>query len=334
MASFLARRLLLIIPTLLGVTLLVSGVLYLAPGDPAQALVGEHASPERVAEIKREFGLDQPFLVQYGRFLTGALSFDFGRSPINNTYVGKELLSRFPATLELTLVSMLIAVLIGVPLGLLAAAKRDTWIDAVAMSGSVFGVSFPIFFLGMILVSWFGGILPGGERLMPMNSVTFEPITGLFLLDALLQGNWAIFKDAVIHIILPAITLATVPMGVIARMSRAAAVEIIDADYIRTARAKGLSGLRVMLKHVLRNASVPITTIVGLQLGYLLAGAVLTETIFNWPGVGLYVFEAIDARDVIAVRAAVLMIAVTFVLVNLVVDFAYAVLDPRIRVDA
>lgn len=331
MTGFLIKRVLLLVPTLFGISVAVFLMLQLVPGDPAQVMLGERATPESLALLRTELGLDQPVHVQLGRYLAGVATGDLGRSIKSHTDVVDELAARFPATLELTLVAMLFACAIGVSAGVVSAVRRGSLLDAVGMTVSLAGVSIPIFWLGLMMILWFAvglGLFPVSGR---SGAFTFVPkVTGLLLLDSLLAGDLRAFGDALHHLVLPGITLGTVPAAVIVRMTRSSVLEVIREDYVRTAWAKGLPERVVILRHALRNASIPVLTVVSLQFGYLLGGAVITETIFAWPGVGRWLLLAVHARDFPAIQGGVLVVAATFVTINLVADVLYAWLDPRV----
>lgn len=332
MLNYIIRRILLLIPILLGVSLIVFIMISLVPGDAAVYILGEHATPESLAKLREELGLNDPLPVQYFNFLMDILRGDLGRSLISNELVSLELWSRFPATFELTVASMIIAVLIGIPVGILAATKQYSVFDTLTLFGALIGISMPIFWFGLMLIWFFSlklGWLPPSGRISV--GVELSTITNLYLLDAFLKGNWQAFKDVLSHLILPAVALGTIPMAIIVRMTRSSILEVLKQDYIRTAYAKGLKPRVVIYKHVLKNALIPVVTTIGLQFGLLLGGAVLTETIFSWPGIGRLSYEAIMSRDYPVVQGAVLLLAFTFVLVNLLVDLSYAFFDPRIR---
>jgi peptide/nickel transport system permease protein len=329
---YVLRRLALLVPTLLGMSILTFSLIHLVPGDPAQVMLGERATPEAIANLRLELGLDRPLYVQYGRFLGGLLTGDLGRSLKTREKIVVEMAERFPATFELALAAILFAALFGVTAGILAARWRRSFFDVFVMAGSLAGVSMPIFWLGLLMILLFSvrlGWLPLAGRLDPMLAV--PRATGFLLVDTLLAGKPLAFLDALRHLVLPAVVLGTIPLAVIARMTRAAVLDVLTQDYVRTAWAKGLSEARVLLVHVLKNALIPTITVIGLQFGYLLGGAVLTETIFAWPGVGRWLVLAVAARDFRAVQGGVLLLATVFVLVNLLVDLLYAVADPRIR---
>lgn len=350
MGRFIFRRLLSIIPTLIGVTLIIFLFQRLIPGDPAVAMLGEHATEENVARIREQFGLNRPpfldrdalaegdlrgfFDSQYTRYFGRILRFDLGESIHKRIAVADTLKERFPATLELSLLAMILALVIGIPFGIASASRRNSALDGLTMVGSLIGVSMPIFWLGIMGIMLFSVILqwlPSGGRLS--TGVEIQSITNLLLVDSLLTGNIQGFINALSHIILPAVALATIPAAIITRMTRSSMLDVLQEDYIRTASAKGLSRQIVLFRHALKNAFLPVVTIIGIQAGVLLAGAVLTETIFSWPGIGKWVYDAILGRDYPVVQGATLLIAIIFLLINLVVDLSYAFLDPRISYD-
>ena len=302
------------------------------PGDPAQIILGQQATPAQIQQLRENMGLDKPIFVQYGLFLKDALRGDLGDSIVTGRPVTTELLTRLPATLELTAFAMLIAVLVGVPVGVIAAVRQYSLLDKFTSVFALTGISMPIFWLAMILVVIFGvnlELLPFPGRLDPTTAIT--SITGLVLVDSLLTLNFAGFWDGLLHLIMPALALGTIPMAVIMRMTRSSMLEVLNEDYVRTARAKGVVPWRVVFKHALRNAMLPTITVIGLQVGLLMGGAIITETIFSWPGIGLYAYNSISARDYASIQGVVLYGALLFVLINLVVDILYAVLDPRVR---
>jgi peptide/nickel transport system permease protein len=332
MLRYTLRRLVALIPVLIGVSVVVFLFLHLIPGDPASAMLGDHATPDAIARLRAAYGLDDPWPTQYALFVGHLLQGDLGHSIRSNNAVSAELGQRFPATAELTLVAMLIAVLVGVPAGILSATRRGSAIDHASVVVALAGVSMPIFWLGLML-AWFFGVqlkwLPFSARLD--TGARFVPITNLLLLDSVLRGDWGIFVQTLRHLALPAVALSTVPMAIIARMTRGAMLEVLGQDYVRTARAKGLRDRVVIGGHALKNALLPVVTVVGLQVGALLSGAILTETIFSWPGIGRWVYESIQFRDYPVVQAMTLLIALIFVVANLLVDLSYAWLDPRVR---
>ncbi len=334
MYRFVLNRFISLVPTLLGISFLVFLMLYLVPGDPAQVMLGERANAESLAELRATMGLDQPFHVQFYRFFTELLSGDLGRSIRTHEKITTEILQRFPATFELTMASMLLAMTVGISAGLWAAVHRGKIADLLSMVLATAGISMPVFWLALMLVLLLGVFLP----LFPISGrlsthIYFEPITYFYTLDALLQGDFEAFGDILWHLFLPALTLGTIPMAVIARMTRASLLEVLGEDYIRTAWAKGLSQRAVVLRHAVKNAFIPTLTVIALEFGYLLGGAIITETIFAWPGVGRWLFLAVQARDFRAVQGGVLLLATIFVLANLLADLLYAWLDPRIRYD-
>ncbi|NLE50103.1 MAG: ABC transporter permease [Chloroflexi bacterium] len=332
MAKYLARRIIESIPVIIGVSILVFMLLHLIPGDPASAMLGERATPENVEALRERLGLNKPLYEQYLLWVGRMLQGDLGHTVRGNIPVADEIGARFPATIELSLAALFVATVVGVPLGIISGIKRNSIIDTLTMFGALFGVSIPIFVLGLLLIFLIGvewGWLPFVGRLT--SGAGIERRTGMHVIDSLLSGNFAGFKDAVEHLILPTITLATVSLAIIARITRSAMLEVLNQDYIRTARAKGLKARHVVMTHAFRNALLPIVTIIGLSLGRLLSGAVLTETIFSWPGVGKWLFDSIIARDYPIVQSMTLIIALVFIVVNLAVDMLYAVIDPRIR---
>ena len=332
MIGFVIRRLVTLLPTLLGITFAVFLMVHLVPGDPAQVMLGERATTESLAVLRQELGLDQPWYVQLGRYLSGLASGDLGRSIKSHTPVVEELVARFPATFELTLASMLLACLIGLSAGVLSATRRNSAWDFAGLAASLAGVSMPIFWLGLILILAFSvdlGWFPVAGRLSATTYV--EPVTGLFVIDSLLGGDGRAFGDVLHHLFLPALTLGTVPAAVISRMTRSSLLEVLQEDYVRTARAKGLSEWLVVLRHAMKNAFIPVLTVISLQFGYLLGGAVITETIFAWPGVGRWLLLSVYARDFRAIQGGVLLVSFTFVLINLIADLLYTWLDPRIK---
>jgi len=332
--SYLIKRLVLLIPTLFGISVAVFSLLYLIPGDPAQAVLGERASPELLAEMRERMGLNDPFWVQYGRFAARIFSGDLGRSLRSGLPVAHDIAVRLPATIELTLAAMGIAVPVGILAGIIADVRRGTFLDYGVMAGSLLGVSVPIFWLGLVLMYFFAvdlGWLPPSGRLSVEYQSQVPFMTGMYLVDTLLIGHWPAFVDAVRHLIMPATALATIPIALIARITRSSLLEVLGQDYIRTARAKGLAAWLVTCRHGLPNALLPVLTVIGLQVGMLLGGAVLTETIFSINGVGRYIVDSIANRDYPAVQGAVFFVATLFVLTNLLVDLLYALIDPRVR---
>jgi peptide/nickel transport system permease protein len=333
MLRFVIRRLLLLIPILIGLSILVFLYLRALPGSPAVALLGERATPETIAAIEDQYGLDEPIYVQYWRYTKNViLEFDLGTSSQTRQTVTDELRRRFPATVELAVGAMIFATIFGIPLGFVAAKKYGTWIDHTSLFASLIGISIPIFFLAIILKYIFAvrlGWLPSVGRQDVL--LRAEHPTNFYILDAIITRNWDAFVDAIKHLILPAIALGTIPLAIIARITRASVLDVQNEDYVRTARAKGVAPHTVDRRHIFRNALLPITTIVGLQVGLLLSGAVLTEKVFAWPGVGSWLVDAIEHRDYAVLQGGILFLAIVFVLVNLFVDIAYAFINPRIR---
>ncbi|MGD2165665.1 MAG: ABC transporter permease [Anaerolineae bacterium] len=331
MITYIIRRLLLAIPSLLAISILVFLMVRLVPGDPAAAMLGQYATEERVAEVRAALGLDQPLHVQYARWLGHALQGDFGRSIRSRRPVTEDILQRLPATLELALVGLFLAITAGIPMGVIAATRRNSVFDRISMVGTVIGQSMPIFWLGIILIYIFSyalGLLPFSGRLD--REVNLQPQTGFYILDSILHSNWGALRNALAHLILPAIALASVSLALIGRITRSSMLEVLGQNYIRTARYKGLEERVVTYRHAFRNAMIPLVTVVGLQLGTLLGGAILTETVFAWPGLGRLIVNAVFNRDYPLVQGCVLFIAIGFLLTNLVVDVLYAIIDPRV----
>jgi len=329
---FLVRRILGLVPVLLGVTLVVFIAIHLIPGDPAQVLLGDRATPERLAEVRKEMGLDRPLYVQFGLFLKNAVQGNFGRSFVTKLPVGQEVAAALPTTLELALVGMFFAVLIALPVGVISATRQYSWFDTGSMTLMLLGVSMPVFWTGLLLMLGFGVKIPwfplGG---IISDRITLDRVTGMYMLDGLITGNIPAFLSALQHLILPGITLGLIPLAVIARQTRSSMLEVLSQDYVRTARAKGLKTVKVNYKHALRNALIPVVTVVGLQMGSLLSGAVITETVFARPGMGRLAVQSIYGRDYPLVQGVVLLGAVAIVIVNLLVDILYAFVDPRIH---
>jgi peptide/nickel transport system permease protein len=330
---FIVRRLLQLIPILLGLSVLLFAWLRALPGGPAQAALGERATPEDIARYNETFGLDQPVLVQYGKFLGRALQLDFGTSSRTGQAVTTEFLERFPGTLELTIFAMVFAIGIGIPLGYLAARRHGSWIDSSSVIGSLLGVAIPVFFLAYLLRLLFAvqlGWLPGSGRQDVRIDATH--ITNFFVLDGLMTREFDASWDALLHLVLPGIALGTIPLAIIVRITRASVLDVVNEDYVRTANAKGLATATVRRRHIIRNALLPVSTTIGLQTGLLLSGAVLTETVFAFGGVGSALRDAIANRDYALLQGFILILAVVYVLVNLLVDISYGLLDPRVRV--
>jgi len=329
---FVVRRLLLLIPILVGLSVLLFAWVRALPGGPAQALLGERATPDAVARLNELYGFDRPILQQYVSYLGRVVQGDLGVSTTTRQPVTEELVRLFPATIELSLFALLIAVGLGIPLGYVAARRHLTWVDSSAVLASLLGVTIPVFFLGFILKYIFAvqlAWLPATGRQDP-RLFTEHP-TGFYVLDGFVVGRPDAALDAFLHLILPAAALATIPLAIIARITRASVLDVVNEDYVRTADAKGLSQGTITRRHVLRNALLPVVTVIGLQIGLLLSGAVLTETVFAFPGVGSFLVDAISTRDYAVVQGFILVIAVIVVVVNLLVDISYGLIDPRMR---
>ncbi|WP_119388037.1 ABC transporter permease subunit [Taklimakanibacter lacteus] len=333
MLRFLASRLLLLVPTFIGISIVAFGFIRLLPGDPVLLMSGERSlPPERHEELLRQFGFDRPIWEQYFTYLWKLLQGDFGISFKTKAPVLNEFLTLFPATVELAFCAMLFAVIFGIPAGVVAAVRRGSVYDQSVMGTALVGYSMPIFWWGLLLIIFFSVTLQWTPVSGRIGLVYFfKPVTGFMLIDSLLSGQKGAFTSAVRHLILPTVVLGTIPLGVIARQTRSAMLEVLGDDYVRTARAKGLAPFRVIGIHALRNAMIPVITTIGLQVGTLLAGAILTETIFSWPGVGKWMIDAISRRDYPSVQSGLLLIAGVVMLVNLIVDLLYGLIDPRIR---
>lgn len=332
MLKYVVRRLIAAIPVLFGLSVVVFAFVHLLPGDPVAALLGQHATPELTEQIRQQMGLDKPLYEQYAIYLGQLAQFDLGKSVINNRPVVDELARRFPATVELTVAALIFAIGLGIPLGRTAARHAQRWPDGLVTIISLLGISIPIFVLGYTFQFFFGAQLqwlPAGGRIDPRLGI--DPVTNFMLIDTLIAGRPDAFVDALRHIILPAIALGSIPLAIITRITRAAVLDVSNEDYVRTARAKGLRERRVDDRHIMRNAWLPVITVIGLQVGGLLAGAVITETVFSWSGVGGYIVNAIQDHDYLVVQSTILVFALIFVVVNLSVDIGYAVLNPRIR---
>src|ERR671915_311703 len=332
MLRFVVRRLLLLVPILVGLSFLVFIWVRALPGSPADSLLGERTTPALVAEYEERFGLNEPLYVQYWKYVKTTASFDFGVSAATHRYVTDELKERFPATVELAFAALLFSVALGIPLGFLAAKWHGGLFDQASLFLSLIGVSIPVFFLAILLKYLFAvrlGWLPSVGRIDVTSEV--EHPTNFYVLDAIITTDWATLQDVLKHLILPGIALGSIPLAIVTRITRAAVLDVQNEDYVRTARAKGLPPFTVDRRHVLRNALLPISTIIGLQTGLLLSGAILTETVFAFPGVGSWLRDAIFNRDYPVLQGGILFLATVFVLVNLAVDVLYAVINPRIR---
>jgi peptide/nickel transport system permease protein len=332
MLRFVVRRLLLLIPILFGLSILVFFWIRHLPGGPAAALLGERATPEAVAAIRHQYGLDKPIYVQYGKYAKQIVTLNFGTSTTTREEVSTEFKRRFPATIELALAAGLFAIIVGIPLGFIAAKRYQGFLDHTSLVVSLVGISTPIFFLALLLKYVFSvklGWLPSVGRISPLIDIPHP--TNFYVLDAILAGDWNAFVDVGKHLILPAIALGSIPLAIIARITRASVLDVQNEDYVRTARAKGLPPMTVDYRHVLRNAMLPISTIIGLQVGLLLSGAVLTETVFAFPGIGSWLVDAIKARNYPVIQGGVMFVAIIVVFVNLIVDISYGFLNPKIR---
>ena len=333
MLAYIIRRILILIPTLLGISIIVFLMLRITPGDPAELLLGERATEAALEEIREHLGLNEPLYVQYGMFLKRLMKGDLGETIWSRQKVWIEVKERFPATIELSVVALLISCFFGIIFGIISATRQYSIFDYLSMLGALIGVSMPIFWLGLVFMLIFSlnlGWLPLSGRISV--GVDLEVVTNFYIIDAILTRNWMALKDVLWHIIMPAATLSTIPMAIVARMTRSSMLEVLRQDYIKTAKAKGLSQFIVTFKHALRNALIPVVTTIGLQFGVALGGAILTETIFAWPGVGKWMFDAVMKRDYMVIQGGTLFIAATFVVINLVVDVLYAVINPRISV--
>ncbi len=348
MTTYVLRRVLGLVPVLFGVSLFLFLITRLIPGDPAVAMLGQRASPQALAQLRTDLGLTLPvwfnlqavpergllalFDSQYFNYMGDLLRGDLGRSVFSRIPVSESLLVRFPATFELALAAMFVALVVGIPAGVYAALHRGRLPDTVIMTFALSGVSFPVFWLAIILIYIFAvtlGWLPPSSRIGVSSDL--HEITNLYLLDAVLTRNWTAFVDVARHLILPAFALGTIPLAIVVRMTRSSMLEVLSQDYVRTARSKGVGQREVVVKHALRNALLPVITVVGLSFGTLLSGAILTEHVFSWPGIGRWVYDAISARDYPIIQGGVLFVAVTFAVVNLLVDLSYALIDPRIQ---
>jgi len=332
MKWYIIKRLLQIIPVIIGVTVIAFALIHLAPGDPARTMLGQHATQTEINEIREKYGLDKPLYIQYFVWLGDVLHGDLGRSILTHEQVVTEIGARFPNTIELAIAAMIFAIIIGGLAGIISATKQYSLTDYSVMGVALFGISMPVFWLGIMLMMIFGvflGWLPIGGRIDLL--IPFTRITGFMVIDSIITFNGAALASVLVHLILPAIALGTIPMAIIARVTRSSMLEVLRQDFIRTERAKGLSEKIVIYKHAVRNALVPVVTVIGLNFGLLLSGAILTETIFSWPGVGRLVVNAVYARDYPLVIGCILVFALVFVIVNLITDILYTYIDPRIH---
>ncbi len=332
MLKYIVRRILGAVPVLFGLSIILFAFVHLLPGDPTRALLGQHATPELVARIRENLGLDKPLYIQYVIYLGQLLRGDLGESITTGAPVAREFAARFPGTIELTVAALIFAVGFGIPLGRLAARHPQGWTDASVTVLSLLGISIPIFVLGLTLQFIFGAQLhwlPTSGRVDPRLGLDIQ--TNFMVVDAIRSGRLDLMVDVLKHLVLPAIALGSIPLAIITRITRASILDVANEDYVRTARAKGLTERRVNDRHIMRNAWLPVVTVIGLQVGGLLAGAVITETIFAWNGVGRWVVDAITDRDYFVIQSSILIFALIFLVVNLLVDIAYAFLNPRIR---
>ena len=332
MLNYILKRILMLIPVLIGVSIIVFLIMRVFSPDPAPIVLGQHATQQAAEAWRQVNGLNDPIYMQYFHFITGALTGDLGSSYYTKMPVTKEIFARFPATIELALLAVVLASIFGILIGVISAVKKNSIFDNAGMLVALIGVSMPIFWLGILLIIFFSGTLhwlPSSGRIDPL----LQPasVTGFYLIDSLISGDMDAFTNALQHLVLPATALAMYSMAIITRMTRSSMLETLQQDYIRTARAKGIPEGKVIRKHALRNGLIPIVTVIGLQLGSLLGGAVLTETVFSWPGIGAYTVACILKSDFPVVQGVVLLIAFIFVMANLIVDVIYAFLDPRIK---
>lgn len=332
MASYIIRRLLMLIPVLIGMTIITFSIVHLIPGNPAQVILGEAATQSAIEELERNLGLDKPYAVQYGIYMMDLLQGDLGVSLRTKAPIAKEIWPYIAATFELTFFAMIFAIVVGVNAGILSAWKQNSWFDFLAMVVALIGVSMPVFWLALMEQWIFAqelGWFPAHGR--QDNRDPIEPITYFYVIDSLIHLDFKRVIATLKHLTLPSIALGTIPMAIIARMTRSSMLEVMKSDYIRTVRAKGSGQIAVIYKHALKNALIPVITVIGLQTGVLLGGAILTETIFSWPGVGRYIFDAISYRDYPVIQSGILVVAFIFVMINLFVDILYTYIDPRIK---
>lgn len=334
MLRYIGKRLLQLIPVLLGMTLIVSMLIRAIPGNPAQVILGQQATPEAIQALTEKLGLDKPWYIQYFDYVIGVLTGDLGESMRTRAPVLEEIWPYLAATMELAFFAIIVAIIIGVNAGIVSAWFQNSWFDYTAMILALVGVSMPIFWLGLLGQWGFAlelGWLPTTGRALSRDPV--ESITHFYIIDTMIQGRFDQTKEVIRHLILPGFALATIPMAIIARMTRSSMLEVMRSDYIQTARAKGQKMFLVVYKHALKNAIIPVLTVIGLQMGMLLGGAILTETIFAWPGIGRYIYDAISYRDYPVIQSGILIVAFFFVMINLIVDILYTLIDPRIKYD-
>jgi peptide/nickel transport system permease protein len=332
MISYTIRRILMLIPVLIGMSLITFSIVHLIPGNPAQVILGEQATPQAIESLEQQLGLNEPYFLQYGNYMIGLVQGDLGTSIRSKSEISSEIWPFLAGTIELTIFAMVFAIIIGVNAGIISAWKQNSLFDYTAMIIALIGVSMPIFWLGLMQQWVFAqelGWLPAFGRHNPRDPV--EAVTHFYLLDTLINGRTDQFWTSFKHLILPGVALGTIPMAIIARMTRSSMLEVLRSDFIRTVEAKGSRTISVVYRHGFKNAVIPVLTVVGLQTGTLLGGAILTETIFSWPGVGRYVYEAIGNRDYPVIQSGILVIATMFVMINLIVDLLYSYIDPRIK---
>ncbi|MGP4072531.1 ABC transporter permease [Piscibacillus sp. B03] len=332
MLSYTIRRLLMLIPVLLGMAIITFSIVHLIPGNPAQVILGESATEQSIKDLEESMGLNEPYIVQFGVYMSELLQGDLGTSLKTKASINKEIVPKLAATFELTFFAMIFAIVIGVNAGIISAWKHNSWFDFFAMLFALVGVSMPVFWLALMEQWIFAqelGWLPAHGRQDSRNPI--EPITHFYVIDSILHMDMKHLVTSLKHLVLPSIALGTIPMAIIARMTRSSMLEVMSSDYIRTIRAKGSGQFLVIYKHALKNATIPVLTIIGLQTGVLLGGAILTETIFSWPGIGRYIYEAISYRDYPVIQSGILVVAFLFVIINLIVDLLYAFIDPRIK---
>ncbi len=332
MKWYIIKRLIQIIPVIIGVTIIAFALIHLAPGDPARTMLGQHATQQEINEIREKYGLDEPLYIQYVIWLNDVIHGDLGRSILTKEFVINEIAARFPNTIELTIAAMIFAIIIGALAGIISASKQYSITDYTVMGIALFGISMPVFWLGIMLMLIFGvilGWLPIGGRIDLF--IPFHRVTGFMVIDSIITGNFKALISILKHLILPAIALGTIPMAMIARVTRSSMLEVLRQDFIRTERAKGLSERAVIYKHAVRNAMIPVITVIGLNFGLLLAGAILTETVFSWPGLGRLVVTSVYERDYPLVVGCILVFSLVFVIVNLITDILYTYIDPRIK---
>ncbi|WP_216831595.1 ABC transporter permease [Alkalihalobacterium elongatum] len=332
MLAYATRRLFMLIPVLLGMSIVTFSIIHLIPGNPAQVILGEQATPQAIADLEERLGLNEPYMIQYGYYMKDLVQGDLGTSLRTKKPIAEEIWPYLAATIELTVFAMIFAIIIGVNAGIISAWKQNSWFDYLAMLIALIGVSMPIFWLAL-MEQW---IFAQELRWLPATGRDnardpIQAITHLYVLDTIIGGQWDKTWTAIKHLILPGIALGTIPMAIIARMTRSSMLEVLRSDYIRTVNAKGSNTFFVIYKHALKNAMIPVLTVVGLQTGTLLGGAILTETIFGWPGVGRYIYEAIGNRDYPVIQSGILIVATMFVMINLIVDLLYSYIDPRIK---